>query len=320
MRIFILEPVGHKSYQLFDTMEETFRQMGHEFCHDVADADVVFYDLWNIGGIYCKRDVDKVLFWQRPVVGFDFKDQWGSPNHRPNWWGFDGFLILHKKAGEGQAWAIHLKQFLEAGLVKLMFMRKMCKSWDYFDWVRPIECCIYPGHDFEPATEDEFWHKRSEVCWIGNATPWRANFMFSLGRFRESGEEPMAIDCFFPNERVSNAEWIARHRDAFMFVEADGGGFGSERPYQLGFLAAMLKQKNDQRMAFPWTDGVNCVEIGDELGRVEFPEWKRVSDLCNSPHALYQIYLNGIQHLRDHYTPEARSRYVLEQMEIVDLK
>ena len=87
MKIFILQPTGQKSWHLFDTMEKTFSERGHEFVLNAEDAQVVFFDLWNHGGVYYKRDVEKVLFWQLPVVGFDFQDQWGSPEHRPNWWG-----------------------------------------------------------------------------------------------------------------------------------------------------------------------------------------------------------------------------------------
>lgn len=314
MKIFVLEPTGQKSYQLFDTMVETLMSQGHTFIEKAVDADVIFYDLWNVGGIYCKRDVDTILFWQKPVVCFDFKDQWGSPLHRPNWWGFDDNKILGEMSAKDQRWAVHLKQFLEAGLVKLCLMRKMAKSWEYPEWVRPIEVAMWPDHDFEPVSKDELMWRPNEVGFIGNATPWRANAATSLlSRVKSS-------DFFFPFHRLPHEEWLKRHRECRMFMEADGGGFGSERPMQLITIAPMLKIRNDQRMAHPWVDNVNCIEVGRMYGEVTLEEAEWVHKKCYDGEFLHQIYLNGIQHAHDYYTPEARSRYVLEQMATVGLK
>lgn len=323
MKVFVLQPTGQKSYQLFDTMVETFMSQGHTFIEKAVDADVIFYDLWNLGGVYCKRDVDTILFWQKPVVVFDFKDQWGSPQHRPNWWGFDDNKILGEMSAKDQRWAVHLKQFLEAGLVKLCLMRKMAKSWEYPEWVRPIEVAMWPDHDFEPVSKGEFSSRPNDICFIGNATPWRANLAFGMASF-SSGygicEEFLKFDCFFPFIRLEHEEWLSRHREAKFFVEADGGGFGSERPMQLITVSAMIRQKNDQRMAYPWVDGINCVEIGNTWGQIEDGDSEKIFNLLHIPDDLHQIYLNGIQHAHDYYTPEARSRYVLEQMATVGLK
>lgn len=314
MKVFLLQPTGQKSYQLFDTMVGKFSERGHSFVHDVADADVVFYDLWNVGGIYSKRDVEKVIFWQRPVVGFDFKDQWGDAHFRPQWWGFDGNKILGQKAEDGHAWAIHLKEFLGVGLVKLMFVRKMAKSWTYPDWVRPIEVAIWPDHDFDLVSMQEFAARPHGVCWIGNATPWRANAVSSLCRGR------IDVDFFFPLHRLEHADWLARHRNSIMFLEADGGGFGSERPAQLGRLAVQLRVRNDQKMAHPWVDGVNCIEVGDSMGIVTKEECESLKDKLSDIPLMYSIYMNGAHHLRKHYSTDARANYVLEQMETVGLK
>lgn len=314
MKIFILEPTGHKSDYLFQTMEETFRAHGHEFIGRPDDADVIFYDLWNIGGIYCRRDVEKVLFWQKPVVYFDFKDQWGSPQHRPNWWGFDDYKILNERATQDQRWAVHLREFLEAGLVKVGFMRKMAKSWEYPSFVKPIECVMYPGHDFEPVTQDSFAARKFDVCFIGNATPWRANAATSLAL------AGINADFFFPFHRLENDEWLSRHANARMFLEADGGGFGSERPYQLATIAPMLKVRNDQHMAFPWTDGENCIEVGDQWGSISEKEAFEARKVFINLNMSYGIYLNGIAHLHAHYTPEARSLYILDTLKEAGIK
>jgi hypothetical protein len=315
MKIFILEPTGQKSYELFSTMVETFMSQGHIFIEKAVDADVIFYDLWNVGGIYCKRDVETILFWQKPVVVFDFKDQWGSPQHRPNWWGFDENKILGEKCSDGQRWAVHLKQLLDAGLVKLCFVRKMAKGWGYPDWVRPIECCIWPGHDFEPASRDDYVNRPHDACFIGNATPWRANAVGTLIKFG------FDVRFFFPYFRMEHDEWLQEHRYSKTFIEADGGGFGSERIYQLATISAQLRIRNEQRMAYPWTDGVNCLEVGSWMGCVsEIGENELLRQRLNDHDFMYSIYMNGVKHLHAYYTPEARSRYVLEQMATVGLR
>lgn len=289
-------------------MEKTFAEKGHEFCLNPADADVIFYDLWNVGGRYIKRDVEQILFWQKPVVGFDFKDQWGSPEHRPNWWGWDDFAPLREKSSQDHAWATHLLQFLEAGIIRIMFMRKMCQSWVYPSWVAPIECAIWPEHDFDPCTKDALCKRTHDVCFIGNATPWRANAACDLAAGGING------DFFFQLHRIEHEKWLGRHAHAKMFLEADGGGFGSERPYQLATLAPMLKIKNDQKMAHPWKNGENCIEIGGTWGNVMPYECRELKRSLMDLDWLHQIYLNGVQHLHDHYSTEARANYVLQQM------
>lgn len=313
MKFFILEPTGNSSWELFSTFTRTFEELGHSFVLDAADCDAVLYDLWNFGGVYSRRDVDKVLFWKKPVVGFDFKDQWGSPEHKPKWWGFDGNLILETKASEDERWAVHLKQFIDAGLLRLMFVRKMSKSWEYPNWTRPIEVAVWPDHDFTAQPFSQFEMRNFDAAFIGNATPWRANAAWSLARH-------LNCDFFFPLHRLEHDDWLSRHRDSLMYLEADGGGFGSERPQQLTCVAVQLRIRNDHRMAFPWTDGVNCLEVGDQWGLVTEDECDRLKTELGDLENMYRIYLSGIDFLRMNYSTEARARYVLEQMATVGLQ
>lgn len=310
-KFFILEPVGQRSYALFDTMVEPFRARGHEFVNDAADADVVFFDLWTGLGVFNKHDVEKALFWQKPVIAFDSFDYWGSPEFRPNFWSFDDCKILRQKVDEYVPWAVRLNQFMRAGLLKVCFVRKMSKSWldQYPSWCRPFECAIWPDHDFEPVSKNEYKDREFDTCFIGNATPWRANAAVGL---KTHG---LLADFFFPFHRIEHQAWLSRHRNACTFLEADGGGFGSERPYQLGLISAMLKAKNDQHMAFPWTHGVNCIEFGNQWGEMaSHDEGCSLRKLFGDFDFLYQIYEGGVAHLKAHYTNEARAEYILSEM------
>ena len=186
-------------------------------------------------------------------------------------------------------------------------MRKMSKSWEYPGFVRPFELVQYPDHDFEPACKDDFNRRLHDICFIGGASPWRANLACSILTYNQE----IFADFFFPFHRIEHEDWLNRHRAARWFIEADGGGFGSERPYQLITIAPMARMRNDQRMAHPWTDGVNCIEIGDTWGRISGEDG---SKLWMSGDISHGIYLAGIQHMHDHYFPAARSAYLLEQM------
>ena len=316
MNIFILEPIGQRSYLLFDTMEATFRQQGHEFVSSAATAEVCFFDLWNGYGEYYETDVDAVIKAGMPVVVWDFFDQWGDATHRPNWWGFDDCKKLHEKAAKGERWARILELMLSFNPLKVSFTRKLSSSWEYPSWVKPIDCCLYPDHDFAPATLSELMSRTNDFCWIGNSSPWRATAICDLvQRFGQEG-----IDRQFTYDRIPHAEWLDRHRNARMFIEADGGGYGSERPFQLGTIAPMLKIRNDMRSYAPWTDGVNCIEVGQPDGHISEHEVTGLIDLLRDSPRLYQIYRNGIDHLHQHYSPTARAEYVLNTMAEAGLK
>lgn len=317
MKIKAISPAEFTTPMLYETFVDTFHENGHEFVDLVENADVIFFDLHSGFAPYKVGEVDAVQNKGIPVVVFDAFDYWSTHKHRPEWHGWDDWKMLNEKALKNQDWAMWLRSFLRNRQVKLYFMRKMSESWTYPDYVRPLELIKYPDHDFPLVSVDELAYRPYDICFIGNATPWRANMVCDLVK------AGFKVDYFFPFHRMEHDEWLVRHRQAKLFLEADGGGFGSERPYQLATLSPMLRQRNDQLMAHPWSPRLNCLEAGDYMGNLvdgeSMCDQREILDILEDTDQLHSIYLNGIEHLHTNYSAKARSLYILEQMSSVGI-
>jgi len=304
MNILFISPTGFSSPGLFEWMH--FESFGHHIVTDPNIADIAFFDSHSGFAPYDWNVLDIVLARKIPVVYFDAFDYWGCENTQSSWIGFNNWKPLAEKIAQRQEWAMFLNRSLNAGTLKVYFMRKMQASQPYPGFVYPLEYCQFPDHMFQPVTKDQLFTRPHDVCFIGASSPWRANLVCSLLQ-----DKRLKVDCFWPFVRIPHDEWLNRHRQAKLFIEADGGGFGSERPYQLITIAPMLRQRNDEKMANPWTGNVNCVEVGNIWGEVTNSEIENIISITRDPDRLYEIYINGIQHMNINYSKTARTTYIL---------
>lgn len=304
MRFRFISPIGYYSPGLFNTFIDTFKECGHSIVDDVKDADCVFFDSHSGFASYNWDELDYVLNRQIPVCYFEAFDYLGNKELRSDWYGFDNWDGLKNK--RHQEWANFLFCAKEKCSRFIFFMRKMQKSFEYPDCVYPLELVQYPDHDFPLTSKNELFSRPYDVCFIGASSPWRANAVVDLircGRFN--------VNCFFPHIRIEHDQWLNEHRKAKFFIEADGGGFGSERPYQLITIAPMLRIKNDQRIHENWMDGLDCIEIGNKWGQISRDDADKLFKILNDKDGLYDIYKGGVERLKTHFTPKARSMYIL---------
>ncbi len=319
MKIFAAEPIGQKSYLLMDTMVETFVRHGHTFTDDPSECDVCFFDLHTGVSPFCREMMGSIVNRGCPVVVFD-QNEYGhappgegwtdwNPLNRPTWFGLGDKSALKEKAQELD-WAFWLSEFFVLGQVKLYFMRRMTSLVEFPDYVRPLDLVIYPDHDFQAASFEEFASRPNDICFIGGRFPWRSNVIEGLSACG------FKIDFQFINEtgRIPHDEWLGRQEEARLYVSGDGPEDSSDRHCQLTTLAVRLKLRSFHRVPNPWTHGVNCIEACDATGRIQDGDCEMIRALLDDPARLYQIYLNGIDHLHAHYTPEARSEYILLEM------
>jgi hypothetical protein len=311
MKICCVSPVGYSSPGLFETFPAPFHSAGHEIIPEsrVEQADVVFFDLHSGFAPYDEETKRRILSNGKPVVIFDAFDFWGAPGRPPAWQTFNWWEGKDIQTLWNQDWAIFVKNAYAQNLVKVHFVRKGQKSETYPRHVRPLNLCGYTDHNFPLTTKEELSSRYFDVCFIGASSPWRANFVCDL-----LADKRIKVDYFWPVHRIEHPEWLDRHRQAKMFIEADGGGFGSERPYQLMRIAPMLKQKNDQLIHEDWTHQVDCLEFGNTWGRLSMAALDELICTVNDPDKLYDIYLKGAQRLEQHHSHEARANYVLNTL------
>lgn len=301
MKILKVTPLNHFTPGLFDLFEpQVLAKYGHEFTTSPHDAEVVWFDI-HVCQPFDSWILEVVLTRKVPVVVFDFHDHIGTSSIKSVWAGHDNWsgLPLHEE------WASFVDRAFKADLVKLYFLRKKQKSFPCPSFVKPIDLCFYEGADkFPTCTASELSCRPNDVCFIGNTSTWRGNFIASLLR-----DGRLKVDWLFTFRRLGTAEWLDRHRHSKMFIEADGGGYGSERPHQLLGIAPMLRQRNDCDRREDWTDGVDCLEAGSDGGFASREDIDHILEVVNSP-KLHDLYLNGYERLKSHHSPQARSEYV----------
>lgn len=184
----------------------------------------------------------------------------------------------------------------------IYFVRKMDKTKTYPPNVYPYEYTIQK--DFPITTKEELYSRPYDICFIGNESPTRRNVVKGL---EEAG---FKMDVHWTSEKgkISHEEWLNRHRQSKLFLSADGGGFSDERSYQLITIAGFLKNKNNHLQVYPFTDAVSCLEVSEHPTQEELEGLKAV---LNDPDYLYEIYTEGVGHMKKYYSEEARCKYIL---------
>lgn len=298
MKVFFISPIGATSPGLFETFVDTFVAEGHTIVTDINEASVAFFDShsgylpydWNV----CNIALEKRL----PIAYFDAFDY--HCDSSINWFGFNDFERLLPLIYEND-WAHFLYRVATTKIQFVYFMRKMQTNADYGENVCPLELCQYPDHDFSLTTKGELNSRPFDACFIGAESPRRKEFIEAL-----QADGRLKLDIQFTTERIPHDEWLNRHRQAKFFIEADGGGLGSERPYQLMTIAPMLKQHNLQLIVNDFDNLNECIKIGYSGFTVD-----HFCHVLKYPDLVYNMYLNGVSKLKTYFNPEYRAKYIL---------
>jgi len=254
---------------------------------DPNEADVVFWDLhtreksYEAGLVY---SIDNGL----PVVIFDFWDYFGMSKET---WPHLPFASLRALVAD-----INMKNKC------VWFVRKMSKEKKYPTNIFPIEHII--EYDFPLVSKNDLFNREFDVCFIGNESPQRRNVVKGL---IDAG---FKVDIHWTNEKgkLPHDEWIKRHYNAKFFLEADGGGFGSERPFKLMSIAPMLRQANNMLRNSDWVDCNDCCDIGENITDSDIDY---LSDTLSDSGHLYELYLSGHERLKTYFSAEYRANYIL---------
>lgn len=292
MKIFFISPIGFKTPNLFDSFEKTFQDKGHSIVTDIKDADVIFFDMFSGLGTYDEYILDKALDKEVPIICFDATDFGAMSKEK---WFLDDSVYNDKSQDKKFVRAVIYNE-----IAVVYFMRKMDKTKKYCPFVYPYELCYYKDHDFKPVSKEELFNRPNDICFIGNTSPTRENVINGL-------KDYFKCDFSLGQERIPHEEWLNRHRQSKMFLEACGGGFGSERPYQLITIAPMLRVHSNHLIHEDFLDGEDCWEINEIPSEVNIESLKF---LLNSQ-VLYQIYLAGIERMKTYFNEEYRANYIL---------
>ncbi len=315
-----LRPRGHE-LDHFQHLEETLVKRGHAMVRneriDAADVIILDTNVWDLAGHtetspYDRAVLDYVLQNGTPVVWIDLFDHAGTDKCEGRWPGSDDWTDLTPRYYEHEKhhWAWFGWNLSRRRPIKLLyFMRKMQIHQEYPDYVLPLEYPLF--EDYPLVSQEELNARPFDVCGLANLSQPRKNAMDGL---RADGRLKLDCELIHDSKRLTHDDWIDRHRKAKFFLEADAS-LGSERPMRLMTIAPMLRIKSDHKLPFPRQDLVHMVEIGNYDGHVQRHDVDKLLVVLNDPDLLYLIYKNGAEHMRKHYSLEARSNYVVDKIE-----
>lgn len=302
MRIFFISPIGLESPMLFSTFISTFQREGHVIVNEVGEADVVFFDLHNRHGGYNVNDLNTSLTRKLPLIIWDAWDYGGTIDETSEWLGNNDWEVLSRI--QNCQWATFIKMALVNGNKMVWFVRKMDKNVSYQPFVHPYELIMYPHYDFPAVSQDELFNREYDFCFVGNYSPTRKNICTELSKH-------FKCDFLFPEQRLPHNQWLDRHRNAKFFIECCGGGFGSERPYQLYAIAPMCKVNNSQVILNDFEDCFDCVKVDEIPTKLDF---EKIRTVLNSTITLYSLYIRGMQRMGRYFNADYRSNYILETL------
>lgn len=281
MKVLYISPNGQINKRIFPlvNIEQTTNPNDADYCFMEVNSSPAFYDVAPL-------DINKSL----PLVCFDNREY--GPMQKEDWSPIDDIF-----AARSIDW-VPLHPII-------YFVRNMDKTKEYPPNVHPYDWPYFEECDFPPVTKDELFNRPFDCCLTSVASPTREQFVNSL--FKD-GRLKTYFEFRDHTERIQHKDWINEYRMCGKcFINCDGGGFTDERIQQLFSLAVILKNKNNHRPNNPFTDKVNCIEISEHPTKEEL-DW--LVKIVNDKEWLYEIYLNGIAHVKKYYSKEYLSEYV----------
>ena len=279
MRIIYLSPIGQYNHHLFPTYQVTFGKHGHQQVYNPHEATHVFMELVS-GQVSYNQDLLKIIKERNiPIICFDNRE-------------FGGMSEL------GFKWKpIDLP-------VDIYFVRTTIKGFDPKN-VFPYDWAYFDGCDFPPVSKEELFNRDYDVCYIGVEAPTRTNVINAL---KKDGR--LKVKYIFNDHltRLTRGQWLIEYRQSKMAIECEGGGLTSEKFLQLFSIAPQLIVNNEMIRAFPFTDGINCLDISKEPTDQEI---EKIVDIIADKDWLYELYMNGISHIKKYHSEEAVSNYIL---------
>ena len=270
MKVLYISPNGQVNKRLFPIFNE-------EEVTNPNDADYCFVEV--ISGEICEYPLGLMMeVWDKkiPIVVFDNREY--GPMQKEVW---SKIQLPHEPIA--------------------YFIRNMDKWGKYPKNCYPLDWPYFEECDWFPETKEMLFARKTDVCFYGVESPTRKNFVHGINGVN--------VEYAFieHTNRLPYRQWVDLHDTSKCFISCDGGGFTDERIQQLFTIGVILKNKNNHRPNNPFTDKINCIEVSEHPTKEEL-DW--LVKIVNDKEWLYEIYLNGIAHVKKYYSKEYRANYI----------
>ena len=289
MKFYTLSPSSVPENQvLFPTMRPTFNEKGHEFVSIIQEADVAMMDLHSRISEYKQSDIDWLINSNLPVASFCEYDRGGMSFERwPN-----PLTIQQEQV---------FNYISRSGVKSVHFCRLLDKTKSYPENLYPYEKPIL--FEQEMGSADDIFNRPFDIVWIANSAPQRETLAKALRL-----DARLKVNIILGAKKIPYQDWIDEHKKGKLFISCSAGGYSNECVQSLFSVAGHIKERNDQLLAHPFTNGINCVSISEQPTKQEIDYLRLV---VGNKDELFKIYKGCYDHMKAHYTKEAISNYIL---------
>lgn len=181
------------------------------------------------------------------------------------------------------------------------------KIWkfDKQEGVFPYTPCV--SHVQDLVSFDQFCSREYDVVTIAN------KFVSREDAVKVLRQAPLrSLFHLYDAVRPMNFnEWVSLHGQSRMFLEVCAGAQGTARPFELGTVSLMLKQRDRVHWPepFKWTHNESCIEMGKPTVPITMEDVEEIIPIVRDRERLYQLYKNC--HAKTlQFSPENIAAYV----------
>lgn len=280
MNIIYQSPQWGFNPRLFPTFKNYFESQGHTQTINPNEATHCFIEIQSGEVKYDEADLAIIKEMGIPIVCFDSRE-WGSLKN--------------------EAW--YPPEVVQADIY---FIRNMSKEEQYPTNAYPIDWPYFSECYFPMTTKEELNSRPYDCCLISVDSPARRNVVDAI---LKDGRLKLHYKFLDHTQRLSYQEWVNEHKKAKLYISCEGGGVTNERPNQLFSVAPQLQVRNNHLPANPFTDGINCVDIGEHPTSEDI---EKVVDILEDKEWIWDIYESGVRFTKENLSGESVAKYVLE--------
>ena len=276
---------------LFPTMRPTFIEQGHSFVDRIEDCDVVLWDLHTRIANYSDNDIQYLLSNKIPTVSFD---EWDRGNMSNDKWPFP-FTVQQSYV---------FVELLFNKIKNIHFCRLVDKTQKWPDNVFPYEKPI--SYEQPPVSKEELFNREWDIVFVANHAPSRQLIADAI-----NNDGRLKCLTMIGAEKIPFEKFVEIHKTGKLFISSSGGGFTDERVQCLFSIAGIIRQRTNQLLLNDFTNSHDCIRISSPTTKDDLDY---IYQIVNDKDRLYEIYLNGYNFVKTHYSQEYFANYYLETM------
>ena len=292
MKFYTLSPEGVPENQvLFPLLRPEFEKQGHSFTRKPYQADIILIDLHTRIADYNQDDVDYIIDSCKPICTWDEFDKGGMSSLKWPYPITDQQSKIFMHIAQNNIKAVH-------------FCRLLDKTQKLPENLFPYEKSV--SYQEPPVSKEELFNREWDIVFIANHAPSRQLISDAI-----NNDGRLKCLTMIGAEKISFEKFVEIHKTGKLFISSAAGGFTDERVQCLFSISGIIRQRTDQLVKDDFTHLENCLRIDSPPTKKDLDD---IYEIVNNKDRLYEIYMNGYNFVKEHYSEQYFAQYYLDTM------